>query len=96
MHTRLEIKKLYHKLKRNVSKAIKKSKEESSTKIQQHLINEPARAWYDIKKLSGLLSNNTSPTNNTNFQPNELNNFFCRFEKPDIKQPTVDATKLFN
>ena len=87
-------KKLYHKLKRNVSKAIRKSKQEYSAKIQQHLINEPARAWNDIKKLSGLPANDTSPTNNTNFQPNELNNFFCRFEKSDIKQPTVDPTKV--
>ena len=43
----------YHKLKRNVSTTIKKSKQEYSAKIQQHLVNEPARAWNDIKKLSG-------------------------------------------
>ena len=87
-------KKLYHKLKRSITKAIKKSKQEYSNKIQQHLIQEPARAWNDIKKISGLPTNDTTPTTNITFQPNDLNNFFCRYEKSDIRKPTIDTTKV--
>ena len=53
--------KLYHKLKKLVSKEIKKSKEEYSKNIQQHLIKEPARAWKDIKKLNGLPTSTSIP-----------------------------------
>ena len=87
-------KKLYHKLKNNITKEIKKSKQKYCGKIQKHLINEPARAWKDIKKLSGLpTATSTSDDNPPPFQPDELNTFFTRYEKPDTNTPAVDNSK---
>ena len=87
-------KKLYHKLKKLVSKEIKKSKEEYSKNIQQHLIKEPARAWKDIKKLNGLPTSTSTTDHEIPFKPDDLNTFFARYEKPDINQPTIDETKM--
>ena len=50
--------------------------------MQQHLAKEPAKAWTDIKKLSGLPTSNSTTTTKNNFTPDELNTFFTRFEKP--------------
>ena len=87
--------KLYHKMKRLISTEMKKSKKSYSLKIQQHLANEPAKAWTDIKKLSGLPTNTTTPVKN-NFTPDKLNTFFTRFEKPVSKTQcnTPDNTAL--
>ena len=84
--------KLYHKLKKKVSKETKKAREGYSLKIQQHLAHDPANAWNDIKKISGLPTNNSQSQPDINYQPDELNNFFARFEKPNA-QPTQPADK---
>ena len=80
-------KKLYHKLKRQISKENKKSREHYSKKIQQHLANDPANAWNDIKKISGLPTNATQPATHINIKPDELNKFFSRYEKPNTTTP---------
>ena len=49
--------KLYNKLKRNIKNAMKLAKENYSHKIQRKLAKEPAKAWTDIKKISGLPTN---------------------------------------
>jgi len=78
--------KLYHKLKNKIPKEIKKSKQNYSQKIQQHLAKEPANAWRDIKKLSRLQSNNSSPSQDTKYTADDINTFFARFEKPNNQQ----------
>ena len=81
-------KKLYHKLKRLITREMKKSKKDYSLKIQQHLAKEPAKAWTDIKKLSGLPINNSAPVKN-DFTPDELNTFFTRYEKPHTNHADI-------
>ena len=46
--------KLYNKLKRDITRSLTNSKQNYSKKIQQQLVNTPAKAWTDIKKISGL------------------------------------------
>ena len=87
-------KKLYHKLKKLVTKEITKSKVEYSKRIQQHLINEPARAWKDIKKLNGLPTSTSTTDQEIKFKPDDLNTFFARYEKPEINKPNIDETKM--
>ena len=86
--------KLYHKLKKLVSKEITKSKVEYSKRIQQHLFNEPARAWKDIKKLNGLPTSTSTTEHEIKFKPDDLNTFFARYEKPVINNPDIDETKM--
>ena len=83
-------KKLHHKLKKRVSKENKKAREEYSLKFHQHLASDPANAWNDKKKISGLPTNNSKSQPDINFQPEELKNFFARFEKKDA-QPQQPA-----
>ena len=45
-------KKLYNKIKKKLSKAMKKSRAKYTHKIQEHLADDPANAWNDIKKLT--------------------------------------------
>ena len=45
-------KKLYNKFKKKLSKGIKKSRAKYTHKIQEHLADDPANAWNDIKKLT--------------------------------------------
>ena len=47
-------KKFFNKLKKQIAKAIKESRAIYSSKIQERLATDPADAWSDIKKLSGL------------------------------------------
>ena len=86
-------KKLYHKLKKVITKRIAKSRVEYARRTQQRLISEPAQAWKDIKKLSGLPSRNSSDCD-IKYKPDELNTFFARYEKSDIKRPTINKTKV--
>jgi len=71
--------KIYHKLKNKISKEIKESKQNYLQKIQQHLAKEAANTWHDIEKLSGLQSNNSSPSQDTKYTADDLNTFFARF-----------------
>ena len=82
--------KLYNKLKRDISKAITVAKKDYSTKIQQQLAREPAKAWTDIKKISGLPSNTNTTTKQNPFAANDLNTFFARYEKPVTEQPVIN------
>ena len=67
---------------------------EYSKRIQQHLINERARTWKDIKKLSGLPTSTSTTHHEIKFQPDDLNTFFARYEKPEINKPNIDGTKM--
>jgi len=89
-----ENRKLYHKLKNKISKEIKKLKQNYSQKIQQHLAKEPVNVWCDIKKLSGLQSNNSSPSQDTKYTADELNTFFARFEKPNNQQSCHETADI--
>ena len=53
-------KKLYNKIKKKLSKAMKKSRAKYTHKIQEHLADDPANAWNDIKKLTGLPPKNSN------------------------------------
>ena len=67
---------------------------EYSKRIQQHLFNEPARAWKDIKKLNGLPTSTSTTEHEIKFKPDDLNTFFARYEKPVINNPDIDETKM--
>mgnify|MGYP001801626361 CR=1 FL=1 len=55
-------KKLFHKLKRNIRKAtIQTARKDYTRKIQQHLIDEPPKAWPQIKIISWLPREKTTP-----------------------------------
>ena len=69
-------KKLYHKLKRLITKEMKKLKKDYSLKIQ-HLAEEPAEARYYIKKFRGSPINKSARVRN-DFKPDELNTFFTK------------------
>ena len=86
--------KLYHKLKNKITKEMKKSKMKYSNKIQQHLANDPAKAWTDIKKLSGLPATTTATDHDFKYTADELNTFFSRYEKTDINHAIPDETKV--
>ena len=58
-----------------------------SKKIQQHLASDPANVCKDIKKISRLPTNATQPATHINIKPDELNNFFSRYEKPNTTAP---------
>ena len=81
-------KKLFHKLKRNIRKAIQTARKDYTRKIQQHLIDEPAKAWSQIKKISGLPREKTTPADKIQHSSDELNKFFSRYEKPEVSLPT--------
>ena len=74
--------KLYNELKRDISKSITIAKRDYSAKIQQQLAKEPAKAWTDIKKISGLPSNTNTTTKQNPFAADDLNTFFARYERP--------------
>ena len=69
---------------------MKKSKMKYSNNIQQHLANDPAKAWTDIKKLSGLPATTTATDHDFKYTADELNTFFSRYEKTDINQAIPD------
>ena len=71
--------KLYHKLKNKITKEMKKSKMKYSNNIKQHLANDPAKAWTDIKKLSGLPATTTATDHDFKYTTEELNTFFSRY-----------------
>jgi len=41
------------------------------------------------KKISGLPASNSQSQPEINFQPDDLNHFFSKFEKPDVQPPTI-------
>ena len=73
--------KLYNKVKKKLSKGIKKSRAKYTHKIQEHLGEDPANAWNDIKK-------SNKPTNII-FNRDD---FFARFDKADITSPTPNPS----
>ena len=81
--------KLYNKLKRNIKNAMKLAKENYSHKIQRKLAKEPAKAWTDIKKISGLPTNATTSNKPNPFTSDDLNTFFTRYEKPLSEKPDI-------
>ena len=50
--------------------------------MQEKLAREPANAWTDIKKLSGTWDSSKRKQISDSVNPDELNLFFARFEKP--------------
>ena len=72
--------KLYHKLKRDIGKAIKHSRRHYTKRIQEQMANQPARAWNDIKKICGLTTDAPLTQTDACHSPDELNTFFARFE----------------
>ena len=81
-------KKLYHKLKKKLTRGMKKSRAKYTHKIQEHLADDPANAWNDIKKLTGLPPKNSNSPIDNSFSPDDLNSFFARFEKSDTTSPS--------
>ena len=51
-------------------------------KTNDNLAKEPAKAQKNIKNLGGMVSSDGKPTVTINAMPDELNQFFARFEKP--------------
>ena len=65
---------------------MKLAKENYSLKIQRKIVKEPAKAWTDIKNISGLPTNATSSNKPNPFTSDDLNTFFTRYEKPSLAQ----------
>lgn len=74
--------KLVNKLKNKIKQEIHKSRKAYVEKLQKRMAEDPSKAWTDIKKISGLpWTNKTAET--TDIEPDVLNQFFSRFEKPE-------------
>ena len=84
--------KLYHRTKRQIGKEMLESKRLYTKRIEEQLAKQPASAWSDIKKLSGLSTKSSSTNSNSTLTAEELNNLFARFEKPS--QTTKPHTKV--
>jgi len=68
--------KLYNKPKCDITRFITNNKLKYSKKIQLQLVNQPAKAWIDIKKISGLPQSKTTTAKANPFTPDDLNTFF--------------------
>jgi hypothetical protein len=84
--------KLRNFLKRKISKQTFLSKRSYTDKINHKMANEPAKAWDNIKKLGGLVNPDTSNADSIKLDPNRLNQFYARFEKPITIQPTLEVS----
>ena len=82
--------KLKHKMKKEINREMIKAKKKYTTKIQTNLAKDPAKAWTDVKKLSGLTTDPPVITPTPIYSPDELNNFFLRFEKSSPTKPNPD------
>ena len=67
-----------------------KAKKKYTTKIQTNLSKDPAKAWTDVKKLSGLTTDQPVITPTPIYSPDELKNFFLWFEKSSLTKPNPD------
>jgi hypothetical protein len=63
----------YQKLKRQVHRDIYHSKKKYTKNIQEKLANEPARAWTDIHKLSGMWNDTSTEGDMCDIDPDKLN-----------------------
>ena len=89
--------KTYNKLRHKIRRDIIKSKKLYNKRIQERMVDEPKRAWSDIKCLAGMQSRKTSQKP-CDIPPDELNQFYARFEKPrnpPNNTPTQHATSSF-
>ena len=67
-----------------------KAKKKYTTKIQTNLSKDPAKAWTDVKKLSGLTTDQPVITPTPIYSPDELKNFFLWFEKSSLTKPNPE------
>ena len=86
-------KKLYHTLKHQITRDMHRQRKEYIKNVQQHLVKEPAKAWHEIKKISGLTADISKPSIDIPYSPDAMNKFYARFEQPrsEIKT-TSNAT----
>jgi hypothetical protein len=77
-------------LKKQIKRAIVRAKRDYTSNINNCLVNEPAKAWRNIRRLGGLINPTTTSSSSViKEEPDTLNSFFARFERPS----TINTTQ---
>ena len=82
----------YSSARANLTKGINRAKQNHKLRVEEHFINsDPRRMWQGIQAITDYKPSSNSPPTTDASLPNELNNFYARFDRDNKETATKTA-----